>query len=90
VSEGVQEQLTVGEKFKEFLRSFKDATGLKYMNRIHRMMNLDMTSLLVDYPDLYRHDPELAVLLVDNPRPVLKQFDDALKEVDRRRGPRLR
>ncbi|NAZ31805.1 MAG: AAA domain-containing protein, partial [Acidilobus sp.] len=81
MSEGVQEQLTVGEKFKEFLRSFKDATGLKYMNRIHRMMNLDMTSLLVDYPDLYRHDPELAVLLVDNPRPVLKQFDDALKEV---------
>jgi replicative DNA helicase Mcm len=81
VSESVQEQLTVGEKFKEFLRSFKDATGLKYMNRVHRMMNLDMTSLLVDYPDLYRHDPELAVLLVDNPRSVLKQFDDALKEV---------
>ncbi|MGC9210025.1 MAG: minichromosome maintenance protein MCM [Acidilobus sp.] len=81
MSESASQELSIGEKFKEFLRNFRDASGLKYMDRIHRMINLDMSSLLVDYPDLYRYSPEVAEALVDSPAKVLKEFDDALKDV---------
>ena len=81
MSEGVPQELSLGEKFKEFVRSFRDASGLKYVDRIHRMMNLDMSSLLVDYPDLYRYSPEVAESLVDSPARALKEFDDALRDI---------
>ncbi|MGC9071416.1 MAG: minichromosome maintenance protein MCM [Acidilobus sp.] len=81
MSEGVSQELSMGEKFKEFLRNFRDTSGLKYMDRVHRMINLDMSSLIVDYPDLYRYSPEVAEALVDSPIKVLREFDDALKDL---------
>ena len=80
-SEAVGQELSWGEKFKEFVRNFRDASGLKYIDRMHRMMNLDMSSLIVDYPDLYRYSPEVAEALIDSPAKVLKEFDEALKEI---------
>ncbi len=76
-----QQEVSIGERFKDFIRNYRDSTGLKYLDRVNRMINLDMSSLIVDYPDLYRYDHELAELLIDQPKKVLEEFDDALKEV---------
>ena len=76
-----QEQLTVGEKFKDFVRNFRDAGGLKYMDRLRRMITLDVSSLIVEYPDLYRYSPELAEGLIDQPKQYLREFDEALRDL---------
>ncbi len=73
-----QEQLAISEKFKDFIRNFRDSEGLKYINRLQRLINLDMNSLIVDYQDLYRYNTELAEELIDEPTKVLKEFDSAL------------
>jgi Predicted ATPase involved in replication control, Cdc46/Mcm family len=45
------------------------------------MMNMDMSSLNIDYPDLYRYNTALAEALIDNPDDILIQFGDALKDI---------
>ncbi|PMP88382.1 MAG: Minichromosome maintenance protein MCM [Caldisphaera sp.] len=78
----VSQELSPGEKFKDFLKNFRDITGnFKYVERLHRMMNLNMSSLVIDYPDLYRYNTKLAEKLVDNPQETLKEFGDAVKDL---------
>ena len=82
MSAAEQEQLSIGERFKDFVKNFRTAEeGLKYVDRLHRMINLDMTSLIVDFRDLYRYNTELANMLIDEPKKVLKEFDQALLEL---------
>jgi replicative DNA helicase Mcm len=82
LSKEVTQQISYGEKFKDFLRNYRDSTGtFKYVERIHRMMNMDMSSLNIDYPDLYRYNTALAEALIDNPDDILIQFGDALKDI---------
>ncbi|AFZ70415.1 putative ATPase involved in replication control, Cdc46/Mcm family [Caldisphaera lagunensis DSM 15908] len=82
MSNEVSQEISYGEKFKDFLRNFRDSTGaFKYVERIHRMMNMDMSSLNVDYPDLYRYNTNLAEILIDNPEEILNQFGEALKDI---------
>jgi replicative DNA helicase Mcm len=48
-------EIDYGERFKDFLRNFRDRNGeLKYMQRLRRMINFNQSSLIIDYPDLYR------------------------------------
>ncbi|MGC8572891.1 MAG: Minichromosome maintenance protein MCM [Caldisphaera sp.] len=82
MSKELSQQISYGDKFKDFLRNYRDSTGIfKYVERIHRMMNMDMSSLNIDYPDLYRYNTTLAEALVDNPDDILIQFGDALKDL---------
>jgi len=82
LSDQIPQELDYGEKFKDFLKNFRDQTGsFKYIERLHRMMNTDMTSLIIDYPDLYRYDTELAERLIDNPKELLREFGDAIKDL---------
>jgi replicative DNA helicase Mcm len=81
LSAAEQEQLSIGEKFKDFIRNFRSVEGLKYMDRLHRVINLDLSSLLVDFQDLYRYNTDLANMLIDEPQKVLKEFDEALLEL---------
>ena len=76
------------EKFRDFITNFRDPSGrFKYMDRIRRMINYSISSLIVDYPDLYRYDTELAEALVESPDVVLKEASDAVREIAERENP---
>ncbi len=78
------EQVEIGyvEKFKDFLRNFRDESGrFKYLERIRRLINYNQVSLLIDYPDLYRYDTALAEALVEEPDRLLKDASEAIREI---------
>jgi len=75
-------QLDYSERFKDFLRNFRDRSGeLKYIQRLRRMINFNQSSLVVDYPDIYRYDTELAEALIERPDDVIKSAGDAIREL---------
>ncbi len=77
-----EEPLGIAERFIDFIRNYRDENGeYKYMARLRRMMNFDLKSLAVDYGDLYRYDTELAEMLVDDPRTVLAEAGNAVREI---------
>ena len=81
MSEGAVE-ISIGEKFKDFIRNYRDETGrFKYMERVRRLINYNQTSLLVDYPDIYRYDTFLAEVIVDEPDRALKEAGEAVREI---------
>jgi len=79
---GFEEEITYADKFKDFIKNFRDDSGrFKYLERLRRMINFDMQSLNVDFPDIYRYDTELAEALIDNPVEVLRQASEALRDL---------
>lgn len=77
----VEEVLDPKEEFLEFLRSFRDRTGVyKYRERVKSMISMGRHSLIVDFKDLYTFNATLARMLVNNPDFVLKAFSEALRE----------
>lgn len=78
----LEEALRYSEAFLDFLRNFKDESGrLKYMDRIRRMIMFNRSSLIIDYPDLYRYDPSLAQAVIDDPDNFLREAGEAIKEL---------
>ncbi len=78
----VREGMEYGEKFKDFIRNYRDETGrFKYMERLRRMINYNQVSLLIEFSDLYRYDTGLAEELVENPIEVLKEASEAIREL---------
>ncbi len=76
------------DKFKEFLRTYKDRYGrLKYHERILSMINLAQKSLIIDWNDLYLYDSRLARLLINEPDRVLKMFKEAIYEIVQQENP---
>ena len=77
-----REEVEYGEKFKDFIRNYRDETGrFKYMDRLRRMINYNQISLLIEFSDLYRYDTTLAEDLVENPVEVLKEASEAIREL---------
>ncbi len=75
-------ELDYAERFKDFLRNFRDRLGeLKYLQRLRRMISFNQSSLIVDYPDLYRYDTELAEAVVEDPDRFIRSAGDAIKEL---------
>lgn len=82
MSVGSLTEISYVERFREFLSSFRDESGrFKYLERLRRMVNLGGRSLIVEFPDLYRYDPILAEELVDKPLQVLRDAEEAVKEI---------
>ena len=70
------------ERFKEFISSFKDESGrFKYIERLRKMATLGGRSLVIEFSDLYRYDVELAEELVEKPHKVLRDAEEALREL---------
>ncbi|NPD87802.1 MAG: minichromosome maintenance protein MCM [Asgard group archaeon] len=75
-------QSSPNERFKEFYQGYQDETGRHiYVEQVQKMSLEGLTSLIVNYDDLLRYDPELARLLRENPEETMKAADDALFEV---------
>jgi len=75
-------QIDYAERFRDFLRNFRDSNGeLKYLQRLRRMINFNQSSLIVDYPDLYRYDTEIAEAAVDDPDRFIRAAGEAIREL---------
>ncbi|MEE9410222.1 MAG: LAGLIDADG family homing endonuclease, partial [Candidatus Heimdallarchaeota archaeon] len=76
------------ERFRDFFQGYQDENGRYiYIEQIQRMSLEGLTSLIVDYDDLLRFDPELAGKLrrdeeqnID-PESTIKEADSALEDV---------
>lgn len=76
------EELTIGERIKNFIMNFRDDQGrLKYMDRIYRMMTFEESSIEVDFADLYKYDPSLAEAALEEPQRFFKEASEALREI---------
>mgnify|MGYP000164963952 CR=1 FL=1 len=69
-------------RFEEFLKGYQDLDGShKYRELIKDMSLSGRLSLVVNYSDLLRYDPELARNLIDHPKEVIDAASNALKNV---------
>lgn len=69
-------------RFIKFFKTFKDRYGkLKYWDKILDMTIKGEKSIIVDFPDLYLADPQLAIYIVENPREALDYASQALREI---------
>jgi replicative DNA helicase Mcm len=76
------------ERFLDFIRNYRDESGrIKYIDRIRRMILFNKSSLIVEYPDLYRYDPDLAQSLIDEPDKFLRSASKAIEEVVAQENP---
>ncbi len=76
------------DKFREFYQGYQDETGKHiYIEQVQKMSLEGLTSIILNYDDLLRYDPELARLLRENPEETIKSADDALVEVLRIEDP---
>ena len=83
--EGLGEVTILGdpkEEFIKFLKTFKDIHGkLKYWDKVLDMTIKGERSIVIDFPDLYITNPQLALYVVENPREALDYASQALKEL---------
>src|SRR3989344_6648413 len=63
------------EKFKDFLE-------ITYIQDIHNLVRKGRKSLIIDFSELARFDPELAEQLLDEPDDVIKAAEMALEQFD--------
>ncbi|MHA1550842.1 MAG: LAGLIDADG family homing endonuclease [Candidatus Heimdallarchaeaceae archaeon] len=76
------------ERFREFYQGYQDENGKHiYVEQVQKMSLEGLTSIILNYDDLLRYDPELARLLRENPEETIKSADDALVEVLRVEDP---
>ena len=83
--EGLEEVTFIGdpkEEFIKFLKTFKDVYGkLKYWDKVLDMTIKGEISIVIDFPDIYITNPQLALYVVENPREALNYASQALKEL---------
>ncbi len=76
------------ERFREFYQGYQDENGKHiYIEQVQKMSLEGLSSVILNYDDLLRYDPELARLLRENPEETIKAADDALVEVLRVEDP---
>lgn len=86
LSGGVLEEsstaIDIRERFKDFIRSFRDKSGrLKYIERLRSMILLGQRSLIIDFVDLLIYDQLLARMVIDEPIVTIKAASQAVKEL---------
>ncbi|MFQ5980541.1 MAG: LAGLIDADG family homing endonuclease [Candidatus Heimdallarchaeota archaeon] len=80
--------MDIVSSFRNFIHEFMDQQGHEYyLEQVRRMTTEGKRSLLVDYADLLRYDPELAEELVSRPDEVLPDAEEALWEALRVEDP---
>ncbi|MHA1470185.1 MAG: hypothetical protein ACTSSP_06440 [Candidatus Asgardarchaeia archaeon] len=76
------EEINIEARFEEFLRIYQDEKGnYKYRERAKEMAAEGMISLIIDFDDLLRFDPELARILLSEPAQVLSAASNALRNL---------
>ncbi|MBI2107412.1 AAA family ATPase [Candidatus Woesearchaeota archaeon] len=60
------------QRAKDFLDSF-------YEKKIHSLISQGITTLVIDFADLVKHDPEMADYLLEHPEDTIRGFELALE-----------
>ncbi len=82
------EEINVEEEFLKFVEEFKDASGTrKYEELVYQMPERALTSLVVDFSDLYSFNTQLALETMRRPDYCLPRFDSVLMNKLRTRDP---
>jgi replicative DNA helicase Mcm len=78
---GSEEKVDVFQRFSTFFKSYRTESGsIKYREMIQRLPLTDETSVVVDFNELLRFDPQLAKQMTDRPE-WIKQASDAVKDI---------
>jgi replicative DNA helicase Mcm len=82
LAEQQQTAAALSNELERFLRSFKDKGGnYKYFDKVNQMMPLNSTSLVVDYIDFDRFNPDLAKQITHTADEMLTAFNDAVLSI---------
>ncbi len=63
------------QRFQEFLEA-------KYLKKIHELVSGGKHSIHIEFPELAKHDPELADQLINEPEETIKAAEVALQQFD--------
>lgn len=70
------------ERFENFVKNYRSESGLmEYRDRIQKMTITGERSLVINFDDLIRFDPEMAKTLLEKPEKTLKDLDQALRRI---------
>ncbi|MHA1578750.1 MAG: minichromosome maintenance protein MCM [Candidatus Freyarchaeota archaeon] len=70
------------ERFENFVKNYRSESGvMEYRGKIQKMTVTGERSLVVDFNDLIRFDPELARTILEKPEKTLKELDQALRSI---------
>ncbi|MEX2703533.1 MAG: LAGLIDADG family homing endonuclease [Candidatus Baldrarchaeota archaeon] len=77
--EGISDPI---ERFEDFIKSYRTEDGTyKYRVMLQKMSLTGSKSLVIDFEDLLRFDPELAKKTLENPEEFIKSASRAIKNV---------
>lgn len=74
-------QAEIARRFRVFLKTYKDEMGNSYKQKIQNMANEGRKSLEVDYRNLSKAQPLLAIWSADAPRQMFEIFNSAARQV---------
>ncbi|MGC8599478.1 MAG: minichromosome maintenance protein MCM [Nitrososphaeria archaeon] len=74
----VYTQSKLYDQFELFLKSITTPDGkYKYREQIAKLASIGKKSIVIDYQDLLKFDPDLAILLVDTPDAAIQELNKA-------------
>ncbi|MAG47768.1 hypothetical protein CL617_04120 [archaeon] len=65
---------------QEQIDKLKDFAIEYYEKKVHDLSTKGLTTLLIDFSDLLKHDPEIADILIEDPEEVIKATEIAVEE----------
>ncbi|MCD6575613.1 MAG: minichromosome maintenance protein MCM [Nanoarchaeota archaeon] len=63
------------ERFEEFINK-------RYLSELSRVINSGKQSIIIDFKELDKFDPELTDFLIENPEDAIKLFKSAIKRIE--------
>ena len=74
--------ISIKDFFVNFFKTFQTPDGAyKYREKISQMPIYKSRSLVIDFDDLLSFDKSIANLLIENPKTVIKEASEAIREV---------
>lgn len=77
-----EHDLDIESRFEDFIKNYQDIKG-KYIYRetLKELPAKGLISLVIDFDDLLRYDPELGKQIIDNPAECFEEGSNAIKSV---------
>ncbi|MGC9211723.1 MAG: minichromosome maintenance protein MCM, partial [Nitrososphaeria archaeon] len=74
----VYTQSKLYDQFELFLKSITTPDGkYKYREQIAKLASLDKKSIVIDYQDILKFDPDLAIMLIETPDATIEELNKA-------------
>jgi replicative DNA helicase Mcm len=66
----------------EQIEKFQDFISTNYEQKLHQIISQGKKSLIIDFQDLAKFDPELSEQLLENPEDIIKAIEISLEQFD--------